>query len=136
MALSPYLYFDGDCRQAVAFYAAVFEREPTPLMTYADAPGAQVSDDDRDRVLYAALPVGDIMLMFSDCASGTPYQRGSNICLSIDAPDAAQTRRLFDALADGGQIEMELGPQFFNPLYGMVRDRFGIRWMVMQAAAH
>jgi len=140
MSVDPFLYFDGDCREALEFYAGVFRAEPQGVMTYADAPGAP-SDDagrcpvdgtraDHDRILYASLPIFGVNAMFSDCADGAPYSKGSNIGLAIGTDDADEVRRVFSELAEGGTVQQPLGPQFFGPLFGMLTDRYGVIWML------
>jgi PhnB protein len=62
-------------------------------------------------------------------AQGKPKFEG--ISLSLDAKDEAEAKRLFDALADGGQVQMPLGKTFFAKSFGMVADRFGVGWMVI-----
>ncbi|MDR0417477.1 MAG: VOC family protein [Propionibacteriaceae bacterium] len=130
MSLDPYLYFDGNCREALAFYAAVFRAEPQGVMTFGDQPGADPASPDADRVLHASLPVFGANVMFSDCYGGFPNHQGNNITLSVGVSDRAEAERVFTALADGGEVTMPLGPQFFSPLFGSLTDRFGIPWMI------
>ncbi|MDR1807829.1 MAG: VOC family protein [Propionibacteriaceae bacterium] len=132
MSLDPYLFFDGDCRAALAFYAAVFQTEPSGVMAYAQAPGFDPADPSADRVLYASLPIGGVTAMLSDVPVGQPYVSGNHVALSFGTPDPAEAERVFAALADGGHVHMPLAPTFFNPLYGMLTDRFGVMWMVSQ----
>jgi len=130
VSVTPYLYFGGNCREALDFYAAAFHASAEHVMTYGDAPGAEVSAADRDRVLYATMPVFGTTIMFSDCSSAIPYTTGNHIGLTLGLTDADEARRGFAALSDGGVVDMPLGPTFFSPLFGMVTDRFGVIWMV------
>jgi PhnB protein len=130
MIFDLYLFFDGDCRAAMDFYAKVFGVDaPTNIMTYGQNPGGS-SAADQDRVLYAAMPLFGMSVMFSDIPSGREHVKGTNITLSLGTPDADELRRVFAALADGGEVLMPLGPQFFNELYAMVRDRFEVTWQL------
>ena len=132
MSFDAFLYFDGDCRQAVAFYAEVFRVEPTQVMTYGQNPAGAV-EADRDRVLYASLPVFGSNLMMADHPTGSTLVRGDNVALTIGGADADEIKRVFAGLAADGRVDMALGPTFFSPLYGMVTDRFGIPWQVALA---
>ena len=126
-----FINFNGNCREAVAFYAAVFKLEmPRHLMTYGEAPGFSGKEADRDRVIYTSLPIFGCNMMLADCPSGATYTKGSNIALTLGTSDAAEIRRLYDALSEGGTVRMELGKTFFSELYGMVRDKFGVTWQL------
>jgi PhnB protein len=135
VSFDPYLFFDGNCRAALSFYAEVFGGQPGPVMTYGQMPGGPAAAADRERILYATLPAFGVTIMFSDRPSGTPHVVGSHLALSLGTADPAEVRRVFAALAEGGRIDQPLGPQFFSPLYGMVTDRFGVLWMVNLSGA-
>jgi Uncharacterized protein conserved in bacteria len=86
-----------------------------------------------DKILHAAFRIGETTVMGSDgMASGKPNFQGFG--LSLDAPDAAAAAKLFNALAEGGKVQMPLGKTFFSPSFGMVKDRFGVMWMVIVPA--
>ena len=126
-----FLNFDGDCRDAITFYAGVFGLDmPQNIMTYGNNPGESVTGSDADRVLYASLPIYGCNVMFADCPSGSGYVKGTNISLTLGTDDAGEIRRIYSALLAGGTEEMPLGKTFFSELYGMVRDRFGVTWQL------
>lgn len=135
MQVQPYLFFDGRCEEAVAFYRDALGAQVIALMHYSDAPQGEAGCSDgsqppADKVMHAALQVGQTLIMASDgFAAGRPEFKG--VSLSITADDDAQARRLFDALAAGGQVQQPLGPSFFASSFGMVADRFGVSWMVV-----
>jgi len=134
MSFDVFLNFDGDCRQALEFYAEVFQLgKPGPCMTYGDAPGMQIPDEAKDRVLYATLPVFGSNMMFSDCPPGQHYVKGTNIALTLGTNDAKEIERLYNALKEGGMVNMELGKTFFSELYAMVTDKFGITWQLSKS---
>lgn len=130
MSFDVFLNFDGDCREAIEFYAGVFKLDVPKIMFYGDNPGTPVSEDDKSRVLYASLPIFGCNVMFSDCPSGSEYVKGTNITLTLGTTDADEINRLYTALGNGGTVEMEIGKTFFSELYGMVRDKFGITWQL------
>jgi PhnB protein len=83
-----------------------------------------------DKIMHANLQIGETQIMASDGQRpGEGLFKGFS--LSITAATDAQARRLFDALADGGHIQMPFGPTFFATAFGMVADRFGVGWMVI-----
>jgi len=131
MSFDVFINFDGDCRSAIEFYASVFGVDvPAQIMTYGHAPGDGMAKADRDRILYASLPIFGCNVMFSDCPSGSEYVKGTNIALTLGTPDAEEIKRIFAALSDGGEVAMPLGKTFFSELYGMVTDKFSITWQL------
>lgn len=92
-------------------------------------PPGMLPPGSEHKVMHASLRVGATVVMMSDCRCGgdTVFKGFS---LSLGSPDEAGARRLFDALADGGQVGMPLAKTFWSPLFGMVNDRFGVGWMV------
>jgi PhnB protein len=134
MQIEPYLFFDGRCEEALAFYRSKLGAEVTMLMRFKDNPEPQPCDmlppGWEDKVMHANLRIGDSTLMASDGrCQGQPAFQGFSLTLSV--PDDAEAKRLFDALADGGQVQMPLAPTFFATSFGMVADRFGVSWMIL-----
>ena len=131
MTFDVFLSFDGDCRDAIEFYAEVFNLEmPENIMTYGQAPGMSVQGAAADRVLYANLSIFGCNVMFSDCQEGAVHVIGTNIVLTLGTTNKGEIVRLYAALSDGGQVKMELGKTFFSELYAMVTDKFGITWQL------
>jgi PhnB protein len=133
MSFDVFLSFDGDCREALDFYSKVFNQKPANLMTYGQNPDG-VAEADKDRILYASMPIYGSNVMFSDCPSGFNSIKGNNIMLSIGLNDESEIRRIYDALAVDGNPGMKLGKTFFNELFGMVADKFGIIWQISKTA--
>ena len=131
MSFDVFLSFDGDCRAALEFYAGVFKLDmPAHIMTYGDAPGISIPDTDKDRIIYASLPIFGCNVMFSDCPPNSDYVKGTNIALTLGTTDANEIERLCAALSNGGFVKMKLGKTFFSELYCMVTDKFGITWQL------
>lgn len=131
MSFSVFFSFDGNCREAVEFYSKVFGQEVKNLMTYAEAPSDPnyvMSEEDRNRIMYASIPIFGCDIMFMDMPSGEPLVGGNQISPSIDSKDMEEIRRLFHALSKDGEVGMELQKTFWSDLYGMVTDKFGITW--------
>ncbi len=123
-----FINFDGNCREAVTFYAEVFGQALPEMMTYGQAPDGGIDERDADRILYAMIPIFGSNAMFSDCPSGVPFERGNSIGMTLGSDDKAELTRLFHALKEGGEVFMDLQPTFWSGLYGMVTDKFGILW--------
>lgn len=133
MQVQPYLFFNGRCEEAVEFYRKALGAEVEMMMRFKDSPDppppGMVPPGSENNVMHTSFRIGDTTVMASDgCGSGPAGFEGFS--LSISAPDAAAADRLFNALADGGQVQMPLGKTFWSPRFGMLTDRFGVGWMV------
>lgn len=137
MQIQPYVFFDGRCEEAIAFYREALGAQVLMKLHYRDAPtggdggcGDGTGMPPGDKVMHAALQIGGATLLVSDgLCGGDPRFEG--VSLSIAADDDAQARRFFDALAAGGQVQQPFGPSFFASSFGMVVDKFGVHWMVV-----
>jgi len=137
MPVSPYLFFDGRCDEALAFYKKVLGAEVTMLMRFKDnpepTPPGMCGPGIENKVMHASMRIGGTEVMASDgFAKGNPEFKGFS--LSVTAADAAEAGRIFNALAEGGKVQMPLGKTFYSPCFGMVADRFGVGWMVIVLA--
>jgi PhnB protein len=134
MHIQPYLFFEGRCEEAVEFYRKALGAEVVMLMRYGDSPddgqcGGE-TPPPKDKVMHVTLQIGQTQLMASDgFCNGNPEFKG--VSLSLAADDDAEAKRLFDALADGGQVHQPLIATFFASSFGMVADRFGVSWMLV-----
>lgn len=134
MDVQPYLFFDGRCEEALAFYRNALGARVDMLMRFRESPEAPppgaCAPGSEDKIMHASLRIGHTVIMASDGAcGGTP--RFDGFALSINAADETEADRLFAALADGGGVRMPLTRTFFAPYFGMVTDRFGVQWMVI-----
>lgn len=139
MQVQPYLFFDGRCEEALNFYQAALGAEVTALMRFKDAPpqtdstpeqGCGPAQFDPEKIMHANVQIGETQIMASDgMNSGQPDFKG--FALSIQAPNEKEAERLFAAIGEGGQVEMALSSTFFARSFGMVKDRFGVHWMVI-----
>jgi len=134
MQVQPYLFFDGRCEEAIGFYREAIGAKVEMLMRMKDSPEppqpGMCPPGSENKVMHAALRVGETTVMASDgrCLGKPSFQGFS---LSLNAKDEPDAKRLFNALAAGGQVQMPLGKTFFSPCFGMVADRFGVSWMVI-----
>ena len=137
MKIELFIYFDGNCREALEFYARVFRSEIGNLMTYGDAPrdpNHTVSENDKNRVIYAGIPVGGMVIMFADIPYGNEFNKGDNICPTIGTDDKDEITRLYNELKIGGKVHMHLCQTFFSELFCMVEDKYGITWQISHYA--
>lgn len=128
----PYLFFTDTCREAMTAYGGIFGASPE-IMLFGDMPEedkAQMPGVPDDAVMHASLKVGDGLLFASDDPSGeTKPMEGCDVAVAL--PDDDETRRVWEALAQGADVRMPLMPMFWTSLFGTLTDRFGIRWMIM-----
>lgn len=137
MQVQAYLFFNGCCEAAVAFYKQALGAEVTMLMRFKDSPEEPppgvVPPGSENKIMHTSLQIGDTTVMASDgCSQGQPTFQG--FALSLSVPNAAEADRVFAALADGGQVQMPLDKTFWSPRFGMLTDRFGVSWMINVAA--
>lgn len=133
MRMNPYLVMNGNAREAVAFYQKALDATVVGVMTFGEMPADQsrpMPEGVKEQIMHAHLKVGDTDLMLSDTFPGTPYQTGNHVNITIVTNDAGRARQIFDALAEGGQVQMPMQKTFWSPAYGQVTDRFGVPWQI------
>jgi PhnB protein len=135
--VSTYLNFERDTEQAFEFYRSVFGGEfDGPVHRMGQAPAAPgqppLADADRNLVMHVALPIlGGHVLMGTDApqSMGFSLNAGNNVYINLEPDTRAETDRLFNALAAGGEVQMALQDMFWGAYFGSLRDRFGVQWM-------
>jgi len=135
MALEIFLTFNGNCREAVEFYAKVFKSSVEGLMTYGDAPptdGYVAPESDIKKIMYANVNICGSTVMFSDTQEGLPYTVGNNIVLTANVTERTEVERLFNALNVDPNPEMPPQQTFFADYYAMATDKFGIIWNIIK----
>ena len=131
MPIQPYLMFNGRCEEAIEFYRKALGAEVQMMLRFKEAPDqSKMAPGNGDKIMHAALNIGDGVILASD-GMCTGQQAFEGFSLSFTVKDEAEANRRFNALADGGQVQMPLGKTFFSPRFGMVADRFGVSWMVL-----
>jgi PhnB protein len=122
-----YLMFDGNCHKAMTFYGAALGAEPE-FMKFADMPNCP--DGAGDRVMHARIINGEATLMASDTMVGRTPVMGDSFSVAIATESKEETDRIFAALSEGATVEMPLQDMFWGAYFGMLRDKFGINWML------
>jgi len=135
-AINPYLTFDGNCREAMTFYAKALDAELS-IKTFKES--GMETPGMADRVMHAhisrggggaLMSGGQAVLMASDSQPNQPVTFGDNVWLSIDCDDTAEQDRIFEGLSDGGKVVMPLNNTFWGARFGMLKDKFGLGWML------
>ncbi|MGA7354989.1 MAG: VOC family protein [Candidatus Cybelea sp.] len=133
MELEPYLFFTGNCEDALNFYKPIFNGEIEGISRWSEMPkdagGPPVTPETANRVMHASFKSRGVTFMASDASPDKKYGEGS-ISLSIATTDLAEAERVFNALGAGGNVEMPMQDMFWGAKFGMLTDKFGIDWMV------
>ena len=130
--INAYLFFDGTCAEAMRFYERTLGAKMEMMMTHSEAPNAAPSPPGAaDRIMHARLSIdGGGTLMASDSMVGQAYGGINGFSLSLGYSTVAEGKRIFDALAAGGQVTMPFAKTFWAEGFGMLVDRYGTPWMV------
>ena len=132
--LNPYLNFKGNTEEAFNFYKSVFGGEFITLQRFKDTPeSGRVSENEKDKIMHVSLEVSKgYILMGTDAleSMGHKIHTGDNISLSLSAESEEEAIKIFNGLAEGGTIQMPLQKTFWGAFFGMLKDKFGIQWMV------
>lgn len=129
--LQPYVFFNGNCAEAMRAYEKILGGELS-LMTVGESPDAQqFGPEAAQRILHGSLDFGDdALLLASDWMDSSPYKGVHGTALSLTYETKAEAARVFNALAEGGQVTMPLEKTFWSEAFGMLVDRFGVSWMI------
>ncbi|RDE10438.1 VOC family protein [Pelagibacterium lacus] len=128
MKITPYLNFAGDCRAAMTFYQSVFGGE-LEMTAHKDTPMAEhVPPEMQDQIMHAVLTTGDGVLFASD-APMAQANSFSGVYITVHPQTVEEAERMFDRLSEGGTVEMALEETFWAKRFGMLHDRWGVKWM-------
>lgn len=131
--IEPYLFFNGQCEQALEFYRKALGAQVQMTMRYKESPEpptpGMLPPGFENKIMHTSFRVGQTTVMASDgCSTEKPSFQGFSLSLAVH--NEAEADRVFAALSEGGQVRMPLAKTFWCPRFGMVQDRFGIGWMV------
>jgi len=130
MKLNTYLHFNGNCEEALNFYVKALGAKPVMMMRYGDSPMAkETAKELHQKILHGRITIGDNVIMASDAPPGRfQDQAGFSINIGVDTPGEAE--RLFNALSEKAEIGMPMAETFWAQRFGMLKDQFGVPWMV------
>lgn len=132
--VSIYLNTMGRTEEQFRFYGGVFGAEPYAIMRMADIPGqAELPEDERDALIHIEVEIlGGTVLMGTDMlrSMGHDVVVGNNVSINLEPDTLAEGQRLFEALSDGASEISPLAKMFWGDYWGVLLDRYGIRWMV------
>ena len=137
--VNTYLNFPGLTEEAFGVYATVFGTEITSLTRFADMPGggAELPEDEQAMVMHAEMPIlAGHVLMATDMLKSMGHETlvGNNTTLCLDVDSREEADRLYGGLADGGTEGSPMADMAWGSYWGVVLDRFGIRWMINHTA--
>lgn len=128
-----YLFFGGRCEEALEFYKTALHAKVGRMMRFNESPEptppGMLAPGFETKIMHCEFQVGGMTLMASDGRDEKRNFEGFQLALSV--PTEAAADRAFNALSEGGKVEMPLMKTFWSPRFGMVQDKFGVTWMVM-----
>ena len=136
--VSTYLNFPRSTEEAFNYYKSIFGTEfaADGIMRFKDIPPSEkfppLQEADKNLVMHVSLPIlGGHFLMGTDApeSMGFKVKFGNNMYINLSPDTRKETKRLFEALSDGGTVEQELQDMFWGDLYGSCKDKFGVEWM-------
>jgi PhnB protein len=132
--INPYINFNGNAEEAFNFYRSVFGGELLKITRFKDlsSPEFQVSEDDANKIMYIALPIGKNILIANDVPGfmGRVNENENRSKISISAESKEEADKLFNGLSQGGSVEMPIANSPWGSYFGMFRDKYGIEWTV------
>ncbi len=134
-SINPYIHFNGNAEEAFAFYQSVFGGEFSKISRFKDMASDEfpVAEDEANKIMHIALPIGATsMLMGSDTPAmlGKHNEQETRSKIAIHAVSKEEADKLFTGLSAGGEVEFPIGDSPWGTYFGMLRDKFGIEWMM------
>lgn len=128
MGITPYITFRGNCREAIEFYKTALGAEVLFMQTFGESPMAAMGP--AEKIMHASLKIDDSTIMMSDDPNSQGDAGAGDISLAIGLNDPEKAKQVFDKLAKGGSVIMALEKTFWAEAFGMLTDKFGVRWMI------
>lgn len=128
LGVNPYIAFQGNCRDAIEFYKTALGAEVLFSQTYGESPMSHMGE--AANIMHCTIKVGESTIMMCDEPRPDTAAGNGNISLAVGLNEPERARQIFDNLAAGGTVSMPLAKTFWAEAFGMVTDKFGIKWMV------
>lgn len=130
MQLNPYLFFNGNCKEAFEFYEQCLGGKIAMIMTNNDVPPeGKMPGMSGETITHIRLEVGNWVLLGSDCPPNM-FKGNNGFSVNLGIDDPAEAEHIFNALAENGTVQMPFSQTFWAFRFGMLVDHFGIPWMV------
>jgi PhnB protein len=130
MTMNPYVCFKGDCEAAFKYYEQHLGGEMGGIFRYGGTQlSGSVPEGWPDKIMHGSITIGGQTLQAADVSPGQ-YEAPKGFSLTLQIKRTADAERIFEAMADGGQVRMPLEKTFWAERFGMVVDRFGVPWIV------
>lgn len=127
--LNPYISFKDNAREAMEFYKNVFGGSLT-MSTFKEFNASQ-DPVEENKIMHAMLQTDKgMMLMGADTPNHMEYNPGTNVSISLSGDMEDELRGYWERLSDGATIREPLKKAPWGDTFGMLKDRFGIDWMV------
>ena len=128
MGLNVYLFFNGNCEEAMNFYVTSIGGKVDMLQRYSDTP-MPCDEAQKNKIMHATFTIKGSKVMCSDSSTAKTIAFGDNFSMALDYTDPAEMKAAYDKLSAGGIATMPLQDTFWGATFGMCTDKFGINWM-------
>lgn len=128
LGINPYIAYKGNCKQAIEFYKSALDAQVLFTQTVGESPMSNMGP--ADNIMHCTIKVGDSTIMMCDDPRPGAATGGGNISLAIGLNDPEQAKRLFANLSKDGTVIMPLEKTYWAEAFGMVNDKFGVKWMI------
>lgn len=130
--LTPYITLEGRTQEAIRFYEQAIGAEVLSITTYGEMPDMPdtFTEDLKSLVAHAKVKVGEAELMFSDAPGGAPIDNGKRVTICITTNEVEHSKRIYEALRQGGQVNLPFSEEPFSPGFGDVTDKFGVTFQI------
>jgi PhnB protein len=128
LGVHPYIAFKGNCRDAIEFYKGALDAQVLFTQTVGESPMSNMGP--AENIMHCTIKVGDSTIMLCDDPRPDAAAGDGNISLAIGLNDPQRAKQIYDNLAKDGSVVMPLGKTYWAEAFGMVTDKFGIKWMV------
>ena len=131
MQMQPYVFFSGGkCEEALGFYTKIFQGKIGSIMRWKEGPPEMAPPKElENRIMHSEFTSPSVSFLASDSQPATEYGM-SRVSLAIGTSDETEAKRVFNALAVGGKVEMPLEKAFWGGLFGMLTDKYDVDWMI------
>lgn len=132
ITLTPYIILAGNTREAIQFYEQTIGAKVLSIITYGDMPDMSntLDDSQKNLIAHAKLQVGESELMFSDTPDASTIQAGNQVTICITTNEVEKSRVIFEALSQGGKINLPFKEEPFSPGFGDVTDKYGVTFQI------